>query len=587
MQLRLITSNQELLDLLPRLMRGPVLAIDTETTGLDWTKDVVVGVSFSLDGETGWYVPFAHTSGPQCSYLAVRFVMESLLLNPELIRVFHNSKFDIHQCWTTFGVRTIHPYHDTLIMAFLEDNTIPKGLKDWSFRLWGPELKNLEAQLKRTMKANRAPSFGHLTPEQVGDYAAGDAVFTFKLFDHFKSRALNNSLYWTELELVDLVIDMERKGIRIDADYLERAGVELAAQIPVVEAELVELAGWDINPRSPQQVAKLLYDQLGLPVLAYTDTGNPSTAEEVLLNLPPNPIIDFVLRARALSKLKSTYVDGILSKLDPHSRLHCRFNQMGAETGRFSSSKPNLQNIPREGSMPISIRQAFIPSAGKIFVFADYRQVEMRLFAHYSNDAGLLKAAQEGFDFHRFTASWVFHKTQEEITKAERKFAKSINFGICYGLGVGKLAMRLGITKREARSFLKRYHRTFPGVNIFTERCKDDFNRLGYVENLFGRRRKIPFDKAYRSVNTLIQSSAADVLKDAMVRLKPLLKISETGSVMTIHDEIVFEVPREEINIVSRIIDVMEKFRLRVPINIDVEWSDQSWGHKKPLEMLK
>lgn len=584
MEFKLITSNEELLNLLPIWMRAGTLAIDCETTGLDWTQDIVVGVSVSSDGKTGYYIPFSHKTGPQCNYLVVSYVMESLLRNPELTRVFHNSKFDIHQMWTTFGVRTIHPYHDTLIMSFLEDNTVPKGLKDWSTRLWGPELKDLESKLKALKKAHRAPSYGHLTPEQIGAYAAGDAIYTFKLFEHFKDRALNNPLYWTELELIDLVIDMERRGVLINADYLERAGVELTAQIPIVENKLVELAGWDVNPRSPQQVAKLLYDQLGLPVLDYTATGNPSTAEEVLLNLPPLPVIDLVLEARALSKLKSTYVDGILSKLDPHNRLHCRFNQMGAETGRFSSSKPNLQNIPREGSMPISIRQAFIPSKGRIFVLIDYKQVEMRLFAHYSNDPGLLEAARSGFDFHRYTGSLVFGKPHELVTKEERKFAKSIDFGWIFGIGPKALGMRLGTTRREAKLLLRKFSKRFPGARVLMDQCKDDFNQFGYVENLFGRRRKIPYDKAYRATNTLIQSTAADVIKRAMVDLKPLLSRSRTDLLIQVHDELIFSVPYDEIRLIPEIIKVMENFNLRVPIEASVEWSDQSWGHKKPWE---
>jgi len=582
METHLITSNEELLKLLPRLMRAEVLAIDTETTGLDWEKDIVVGVSFSWDGEIGYYVAFAHTQGPQCAYLAVKYVMELVLRNPNLTKVFHNAKFDIHMMMSTFGVRTIHPYHDTIVMAFLTNNTVPKNLKAWSSRLFGPELRNLEIRLKALKKSLRAPSYGHLPVDEVGPYAVGDAVYTWKLFEFFKKEVLEMPLYWTELELIDLVLDIERKGIQIDPDHLHRAGEVLDARIPIVENELTQVVGWAVNPRSPTQVAKLLYEQLGMPILLRTAKGKPSTAEEVLLSLPEHPAIPLVLEARTLSKVKSTYVIGILDKLDASNRLHCRFNQLGAETGRFSSSKPNLQNIPREGSVPVSIRQAFVPSEGQIMVFADYTQVEMYLFAHYANDPRLLELVRHGYDFHRETGAEVFEIKPEAVTKEQRKWAKSVNFGYIYGIGSAKLARRIGCTTREAKAFLARYDAKFPGIPKFRSKCRGEFMQRGHVLNLFGRKRFIPGDKAYRSVNTLIQGSAADLLKQAMVRLKPIFSTTSATPLLTIHDEIDFEIPWDAVEVVPRIVEVMTDFNLRVPIRVGVDWTSTNWGEKHP-----
>lgn len=584
MEVHLITSNEELLKLLPHLMGAEVLAIDTETTGLSWEEDIVVGVSFSTDGKTGYYVPFSHKEGPQCVYPVVKYVMELVLRNPNLTKVFHNAKFDIHMMMSTFGVRTIHPFHDTIVMAFLTNNTVPKNLKAWSSKLFGPELRNLEIRLKVLKKSLRAPSYGHLPVDEVGPYAVGDAVYTWKLFEFFKEEVLRMPLYWTELELIDLIIDMERKGIQIDPDFLHRAGETLDARIPVVEGELTKVAGWAVNPRSPDQVAKLFFEQLKMPVLLRTAKGKPSTAEEVLLNLPEHPAIPLVLEARTLSKVKSTYVVGILDKLDASNRLHCRFNQLGADTGRFSSSKPNLQNIPREGSVPVSIRGAFIPSEDRVLVFIDYTQMEMRMFCHYSNDLGLLEAARSGLDIHRHVGSLVFGKTPGEITKQERKFAKSVVFGWIYGIGPSKLGMRLGINNREAKKLLRQFNDRFPGAQDFMGKCKNDFNRLGYVENLFGRRRKIPYDKSYRATNTLIQGVSADLLKTSMVRLKPLLACSRTDLLLTIHDELGFDVPKDEFGIIPEIVGIMEDFNLRVPIQAEVEWSSTSWADKRKWE---
>jgi len=585
LDVELVTSNDRLLELFPTWMRAPKISIDTETTGLDIIRDLVAGLSISSDGKKGYYVPFWHTTGPQCSYEVVRFVMEGILRNPELIKIFHNAKYDMHLFLNTFGIRTVSPYEDTMVEGFLIDNTIEKGLKPWSKRLFDDTLSSLEDELALHIKRNKLPSYAHISPEFIQRYGAADAIYTFKLHEVFQQELQKNNqvaLYHTELELIDVVLRMERWGIQIDPEILRREGDQLKARLPQMEQELNELVGRPLNPRSPKQVASYLFGDLGLPILLRTAAGNPSSSEEVLLNLPSHPSIPMILALRTGSKVISTYVDGILEKLDAQNRLHCRFNQLGAGTGRFSSSKPNLQNIPREGSVPISIRSAFVPSLGYSWFLIDYKQAEMYLFAHYANDPQMIEAVSSGFDFHRSTGALIFNKPLDEVTKVERKFAKKINFGYIYGIGPRKLARELQITERAARGFLRRYNERFPGIPDFVKRCKADYQSKGYVESLFGRRRFIPYDKAYRSVNTLVQGTVADLIKQAMVNLKPILSSVPIRLIIQVHDELIFEIPDEFVGVVPEIERVMQDFKFRVPVRTDVEHTTTTWANKKP-----
>lgn len=585
MKLETVTTDERLFELFPKLMGAEHLAIDTETTGLNYTHDVIAGVCLAPDDENGFYVAFGHVRGEkQCSFSAVQYVMENLLLNPNLVKVFHHLKYDWHLLLNTFGHGPIPPYHDSMVMGFIVDNTVSKGLKEWSERLFGGQLPGLKEDLQETIKSRGLPSYAHLTPEEIGDYGAADAIFTLKLSEFLWPRLVANkqtNLYRTEMRIVEMVLEMERKGVRIDQKFLRKAGRVLAEREPIAQRELNEIAGWEINPRSNKDVPKLLYEQMGFPILMRTDAGNPSTAHDVLINLPNHKVIDLILELRALRKARTTYVEGILEKIDEDGRLHCHFNQLGAGTGRFSSSKPNLQNIPREGTFPISVRGAFVPSPGHIMVFIDYRQVEMRVFAHYSDEKTLLQMIEEGVDLHTATAAIIDNTSPENVSKERRKFAKKVNFGYVYGIGKRKLARELEISEHQAEEFLRLYDMKFPGVPRFMEETKRRFELRGYVENVFGRRRKIPWNKAYRATNTLIQGTAADIIKKAMENLIPILRTHRTFPWATIHDEIDFEVPIDELEVVEKMVEVMENFHFRVPIEVDVEWSDTRWGNKR------
>lgn len=584
----LVSTSERLLELLPHLMEAETLAIDTEGTGLLWWEDIAGGISLCADGEHAFYIPFCHKSGPQVPYRVVSYAMEMLCSNPHTKKVFHNLKYDWHMIKSTFGFDVQPPFHDTMIMTFVEDNTAPRGLKAQSTLRFGPELAMLDQKRDWEMKSRGARHYVDLPTDVMSSYACGDALYTWKICEQLLPiMERDHIIYDTEMALLPLVLEMERNGVLIDKNFLLQGSEQIRARVPEVENRLAEIAGCPINPRSTADVAGLLHGKLGLPVLQTSPkTGLPSTAEQVLLNLPPHEAIDLVLEARTLSKVISTYIHGLIGKVAPDGRLHAKFNQTGAETGRFSSSKPSLQQIPREGSVPISIRGGFVPAPGHIFIFADYRQCEMYVFAHYSGDPELLDMVHQGYDFHRATASLVYHKQPEDITKAERKWSKRINFGYVYGIGVKKLSRQLRCSMGEAKQFLKNYDARFPGIPLFMAKCRRDYEQMGYVQNIFGRRRKIPWDKAYRSVNTLIQGTAADVIKDAMVRLIPLLSQSRIRTLIQVHDELIFEIPIRDLAVVPEIIQVMERFRFRVPMRVDVEWSDISWGQKRKWKEL-
>jgi DNA polymerase-1 len=388
-----------------------------------------------------------------------------------------------------------------------------------------------------------------------------------------------------ELPLVPVLARMEHAGIGVDRAYLEEMGESLRDQLAQLERKIHQLAEGPFNINSTGQLREVLYDRLHLPVLKRTSTGAPSTDASVLEKLAEShPIVEHLLRYRELEKLRSTYVDGYLPLIDREGRIHTRFNQMAATTGRLSSDSPNLQNIPVRSETGRTIRRAFIPSPGFLFVVADYSQIELRVLAHMSRDPGLVEAFRTDADIHTATAARVFGIAPELVTAEMRRRAKTINFGLLYGMEAFGLADRLGISREEARHHIDQYFAQFPQVKAFMDGVVTQARNQGYTTTLFGRRRYLPELKSdnFRirqmgermALNAPVQGTAADIIKRAMIDLDSALRAGDkpTRLLLQIHDELVLESPPEEIeDVVELIRATMEGVvELAVPLKVDI-----------------
>jgi DNA polymerase-1 len=439
--------------------------------------------------------------------------------------------------------------------------------------------------------------------EQVAPYACADVDMTARLVDglteEMKERGLWSLFTEVEMPLVPVLMDMELAGIRLDVDVLKKMSHELEERLGGIEAEIQDLVGYRFNISSTQQLSDALFGKLGLPTdgLRKTQSGHYSTAADVLEGLRGrHEVIDLILEQRQLTKLKSTYVDALPQLVNPRTgRLHTSFNQTGAVTGRISSSDPNLQNIPIRTELGREVRRAFVADEGWKLIAADYSQVELRVMAHIAQDPGLLGAFERGEDIHAATAAAVLGVSLEEITRDQRRIAKSVNFGLSYGQSPFGLAQQTGMSQQEARQFIETYFEKYPGVRDYIQRTKLQAAKQGYVETLLGRRRYFPnLDKMRgpergrverEAINMPIQGTAADIIKIAMIRLHRTMRERNLRArmLLQVHDELVLEAPDEEIkSVVPLVRQVMcSAYELAAPLKVDVEVG-QNW-----LEMEK
>jgi len=379
-----------------------------------------------------------------------------------------------------------------------------------------------------------------------------------------------------ELPLSKILAYMEYWGIKVDSEIFKNLSRKLDERIKELEAEIYNLAGMKFNIRSPIELRNVIFGKLNLPILKKTKTG-PSLDSEVLGELAPlHPICRKIIVYRTFFKLKSTYVDVFPHLIADDGRIHTNFNPTGTLTGRLSSSQPNLQNIPARGEWATEIRRAFIPEKGNVFLSADYSQIDLRVMAHFSKDMRLLKAFQNDEDIHIFTAQKIFNLPKEKITPHQRKIAKTINFGIIYGMGVWGLSADLGITKEEAKEFISNYWKTFPQVKKFTEKCVKDAQEKGYTETIFKRKRIVYGRSSFEqrvAINTPIQGSSSDIIKKAMVEIFPELFLFDAKLILQIHDELLFEVPESKVKeFANKVKKVMENaVKLEVPLKVNLK----------------
>jgi DNA polymerase-1 len=563
-----VFTQAQLDDWLARLQQAGVFAFDTETTSIDYMAARIVGVSFAVNAHEAAYVPLAHDypgAPDQLDREAVLAQLKPLLENRDLSKIGHHIKYD-RNVLANHGIVLDGMAYDSMLESYVLASTAVRHDMD------SVALKYLgHTNIKYADVAGKGAkqlSFNEVPVETAAPYAAEDADITLQLHQAMwpqlcATPALEKIFTDIEMPLVTVLSDMEQTGVVIDTDMLARQSGELAQRILEIEEEAHREAGQPFNLGSPKQIQQLLFDKLQLPVLAKTPKGAPSTAESVLQELALDyPLPRLILEHRSLSKLKSTYTDKLPQQVCQRTgRVHTSYHQAVAATGRLSSSDPNLQNIPVRTEEGRRIRQAFVAPPGKVLLAADYSQIELRIMAHLSTDAGLLQAFSAGEDVHRATAAEVFGVAPEVVSSDQRRSAKAINFGLIYGMSAFGLARQLGIARGAAQEYIDVYFARYPGVHDYMEATREQAREQGYVETVFGRRLYLPDIKARNgqlraaaertAINAPMQGTAADIIKRAMIDMHGWLA-TDTGldirMIMQVHDELVFEVAETDVD---------------------------------------
>jgi DNA polymerase-1 len=580
-----------------RLKKAPLIAFDTETTSLDYMQAQVVGVSFATEVGSAAYVPLAHSypgAPDQLDRDQVLGLLQPLLEDPTRPKVGQNLKYDM-SVLANHGITLRGIAFDTMLESYVLDAGVGRhDMDSLAERHLG--LKTIHFE-DIAGKGAKQLTFDQIPLEQAGPYAAEDADITLRLHQALWPRLeavepLRRVLTEIEVPLLSVLSRVERTGVRLDGRMLAKQGLELAKRMHGLEQQAYDIAGRSFNMGSPKQIGQIFFEELELPVIAKTPKGAPSTAESVLQELADqgHELPRVILEHRGLAKLKSTYTDKLPEMVDPASgRLHTSYHQAVAATGRLSSSDPNLQNIPVRSDEGRRIRQAFVPQAGWRMLAADYSQIELRIMAHLSGDAGLVGAFAAGADIHRATAAEVFGADgPDAVTSEQRRSAKAINFGLIYGMSAFGLARQLGIERAAAQEYVDLYFTRYPGVKDFMERIREQAREQGYVETLFGRRLYLPNIKARNqqvrtaaertAINAPMQGTAADIIKRAMLAVDDWVQQQRPAlnMLMQVHDELVFEVDPDELEAAgSKIRQLMESAaQLDVPLVVDIGVGD-------------
>ncbi|MCY4468285.1 MAG: DNA polymerase I [Thiotrichales bacterium] len=577
-----------------RLGAAEQIAFDTETTSLDYMQAELVGVSFAVEPGHAAYVPFGHDYPGAPDQLSRALVLERLrpiLESGRPAKIGQNLKYDM-SVLARAGIALNGIGFDTMLESYVLDSTATRhDMDSLALKYLGHRTIHYE---DIAGKGAKQLSFNQIAIEEAGRYAAEDADVTLQLHRVLRPRleehaSLAKLCDTVEVPLVPVLSRVERNGVRIDVRRLTQQSAELADRMREIQASAHDCAGGPFNLGSAKQIQAILFDKLGLPVLAKTPKGQPSTAESVLQELAfDHELPKLILEHRAMSKLKSTYTDALPACVNSATgRVHTSYHQAVASTGRLSSSDPNLQNIPVRTHEGRRIRQAFVADQGFRLVAADYSQIELRIMAHLSGDRGLLDAFASGADIHRATASEVF-AGGGEVGDEQRRSAKAINFGLIYGMSAFGLARQLGIERGEAQSYVELYFSRYPGVKAFMDATRESARDRGYVETVFGRRLYLPEIKSSNvhrrqyaertAINAPMQGTAADIIKRAMLSLDAW--ILECGApvrmIMQVHDELVFEVASEAVGDVAPVIRerMSDAAELAVPLVVDIGEGD-------------
>lgn len=592
---RAVQREDDLSELLSELAAAPAFAFDTELDGLRPLQDALVGISIATRVGKAWYVPFGHRDGEQLPRAVILNVLRPFFADPNLPKYAHNAKFDVEALHHA-GVEVNGITFDTMLAAALLDKR--KGLKDLAFyELKLPEPMTPIEEL--IGKGKHQITFGEVPVELATNYAAADADMTLRLVEplraHLATMPKVEQLFTRlEMPLLPVLVRMEANGIAVDATFLRALGKRLGARLAELEAEIYAYNQAPFNIGSGAQLAQVLFTKIGLDPTGVdkTKTGQYSLTAMSLQALrdrhhedPSYQIIDLVLEHRQLTKLKSTYIDALPELVNPETgRIHTSYSQLGAATGRLSSSDPNLQNIPTRTDEGREIRRGFVAAPGHLFVAADYSQIELRVLAHVTQDENLVRTFQEGRDIHAATAAQLFGVPMDKVSKNQRRVAKTVVFGVIYGISAFGLAPRIEASRAEAQALIDALFARFPGIRDYITSTLETGRREGYVQSLFGRRRYFPELRTggprrqaaeREAINAPIQATAADIMKIAMIRVDEALRSRnlKTKLLLQVHDELILEAPQDEVDeVVDRVCEQMEKaFELRVPLKVDVE----------------
>ena len=613
----LITKLSDLQNLIDECIKCGVIAVDTETDSINAVQANLVGVSISTKPGTAYYIPLRHIENSvpllidekldqkdkieQINFDSAINLLKKILEDPSIIKVGHNIKYDMLVfSQKRNGSINLYPVHDTMCMSYVNDaNRYSHKLDSLAKDFFDHETIKYDDVCGRGAKQ---VTFDKIHPNDVLNYAAEDADFCLRIFLALKEELfiskLNSVYERIERPLINVIANMEKEGILIDKSTLNALSIEFQDKLTLLQKKIYELCGEEFNIASPKQLGEILFEKLNLPQDKKSKTGNYSTSISVLEELSTKgfEIADLIIEWRTLSKLKSTYTDALQESINKQTkRVHTSYSMASASTGRLASTNPNLQNIPIRTSDGRRIREAFIARDGYKLISADYSQIELRLMAHAANETEMIKAFNENVDIHSQTASKVFGIPIEDLDSEIRRSAKAINFGIIYGISAFGLSKQLSCSQSEAKNFIESYFDQFPKIKSYMDAMIENAKMKGYVETFFGRR--IPIkginsknfqERSFaerQSINAPIQGSAADIIKRAMIKIHNVFqeKNIESKMLLQVHDELVFECPKDEINTVSNLIKKeMEQanlplFPLNIPIVVDFGEAD-NWS---------
>lgn len=594
-QYHTVLSQEQFDAFFARLQQADHFVIDTETTSLDYRIAQIVGLSFAFDAQDAFYIPLAHDyigAPEQLDRTAILAQLQPYLENPAIGKIGHHLKYDAH-VFKNHGIQLKGWLFDSMLASYVLNPSATRHGMDDVARVY---LSHLTTTFEDVAgKGVKQLTFNQVPLEQAAPYACEDAHVTYRLYEVFSRKlkeqpALESLLHRLELPVAQILTEMENCGIKLDTAFLAKLGDEFSIQIDLLEQQVIEMAGQPFNVSSPKQLGEILFDKIGIAGGKKTASGQYATGEAVLEKID-HPIAATVLEHRGLCKLKSTYTDRLIAQADTATgRVHTSYHQAVTATGRLSSTDPNLQNIPIRGQTGRQLRRAFVAPEGRVLLAADYSQIELRLMAHFSQDEALLRAFQQGQDIHQATAAEVLGIALDEVTADQRRQAKTINFGLLYGMSSFGLSKQLKLSRQESQSYINQYFTRYPGVYEYMQRTRTLASQQGFVETLMGRRLYTPDVNARNgmvrqaaeraAINAPLQGSAADIIKQAMIAVDQILPKGQAMLLLQVHDELVFEVDADIADTLApQLSQVMQDVvQIDVPLLVEIgkgrNWED-------------